>query len=116
MAVVRYNVEFPCDLKHWSELLFGKLPIPNAAALAAIRDAGPNFFEVAFEVFGAIRDFQQAAYELGQKTNREGSALLLPLRAALTSETNGPELGPMLSLVRPDEIAARLVTARRLAQ
>jgi glutamyl/glutaminyl-tRNA synthetase len=39
----------------------------------------------------------------------------MPLRAALTGATHGPELAPMLQLIAQEEVRARLDRARRLA-
>ena len=51
--------------------------------------------------------------ELGQLTGRKGPALYMPLRAALTGATHGPELAPMLAAdSRQDEVQARLAIAR----
>jgi glutamyl/glutaminyl-tRNA synthetase len=60
-------------------------------------------------------EFKSAVGELGQRTGRKGPSLYMPLRAALTGETHGPELAPMLELISQDELKARLDRARRLA-
>ena len=39
----------------------------------------------------------------------------MPLRAALTGETYGPELGPWLALIGHDKAAQRLEAARATA-
>jgi glutamyl/glutaminyl-tRNA synthetase len=61
-------------------------------------------------------EFKQAAKQVGQQTGRKGPGLFMPLRAALTGATHGPELGPLLALLSHDEVQARLDSARRLAQ
>ena len=43
-----------------------------------------------------LADFKQAVKALGQATGKKGPALFMPLRAALTGFTHGPELAPML--------------------
>jgi glutamyl-tRNA synthetase len=115
-AAVRHNVEFPSDAKHWGEIVFGTLAPYRDEALQAIRDAGSAFFAAAADVFGQTSDFKQAARQIGQTTNRKGPSLYMPLRAALTGETHGPELGPLLTLITRDEIQARLAAARRAAE
>ena len=113
---VRHNVEFPSDAKQWADVVFAPLTTHSEAAIAAIRDAGAGFFEAAAEVLSVTGvEFKQAAREIGQRTNRKGPALYMPLRAALTGVTHGPELGPLLPLMTQAEIAARLSSARGLA-
>jgi glutamyl-tRNA synthetase len=113
---IRHNVEYPTDAKLWANVVFGKLGEFEAAATDTIRDAGEQFFVAALEVFGGDAEFKQAAREIGQRTNRKGPALFMPLRAALTGVTHGPELGPLLTLISKDEIRARLEKARQLAR
>lgn len=114
-AAVRHNVELPSDARHWSEVVFGNLPEREPEAIAAIREAGEPFFVAALGVFAAAGlEFKQAAKQIGQQTGRKGPGLFMPLRAALTGATHGPELAPLLALIPRDVIQARLEGARRL--
>lgn len=113
---VRGNVELPADAKVWAKVVFGKLDVFEPAALAAIREAGEGFFVQAASALGQPGvEFKQAVKALGQATGKKGPALFMPLRAALTGFTHGPELGPMLALLPVAEVRARLEHARGLA-
>jgi glutamyl/glutaminyl-tRNA synthetase len=115
-AAVRHNVEFPTDAKYWAQVVFGRLSDVAPEAMTAIREAGDSFFAAAHDALArAGVEFKQAAKALGQATGRKGPALYMPLRAALTGVTHGPELAPLLPLIPVDEIAARLARARALA-
>jgi glutamyl-tRNA synthetase len=115
-TAVRHNVEFPTDAKEWAQVVFGRLGDLAPDALTAIREAGESFFAAAHELLAQVGvDFKAAARALGQATGRKGPALFMPLRAALTGVTHGPELGPLLALISVDEVAARLARARALA-
>lgn len=115
-AVVRRNVEFPSDAKVWSEVVFGNLSEPGEEALNTIRDAGKSFFTAAAETFArGTGELKVIVRELSECTGRNGPALFMPLRAALTGVLHGPELAPLLALIPPDEVQARLERARRLA-
>jgi glutamyl-tRNA synthetase len=108
-SAIRHNVEFPSDAERWARVVFGELTEFSDEARHAIREAGSDFFATAKQVF--TRDgveFKQAAREIGQATGRKGPALYMPLRAALTGVTHGPELAPLLALIPPQEIRARL--------
>jgi glutamyl-tRNA synthetase len=116
VTVVRANIELPSDARHWAKVVFGKLDEFEPAALTAIREAGEGFFTEALKVIGHPgQEFKQAVKVLGQATGKKGPALFMPLRAALTGFTHGPELAPMLVLLPFAEVQARLEHARRLA-
>lgn len=114
--VVRPNVEFPGDAKIWADVVFGTLHEFEPEATTAIREAGDSFFAAAAELLMRTGvEFKQAVRELGQRTGRKGPALFMPLRAALTGVTHGPELAPLLALIPASEVQARLAHAGRLA-
>ncbi|MBM0106997.1 glutamate--tRNA ligase [Steroidobacter sp. S1-65] len=116
VSVVRGNVELPADAKAWAKVVFGKLDEFEPAALTAIREAGESYFTEALRLIGQPgADFKPAVKALGQATGKKGPGLFMPLRAALTGFTHGPELAPMLALLPVAEIQARLEHARRLA-
>ena len=116
VTAVRANIEMPSDAKVWGKVIFGQLDTFEESALAAIREAGGDFFTAAQAAIGQPGvEFKQAVKALGQATGKKGPALFMPLRAALTGFTHGPELAPMLALLPAAEIQARLEHARGLA-
>lgn len=116
VTVVRANIELPSDARAWAKVIFGKLDEFEPTALAAIREAGEGFFTEALKVIGHPgSEFKQAVKALGQAAGKKGPGLFMPLRAALTGFTHGPELAPMLALLPFAEVQARLEHARRLA-
>jgi glutamyl-tRNA synthetase len=115
LAAIRHNIEFPSDAKYWSEVVFGKMPEWSAEATSAIREAGAAFFTTAADAIERLGDFKQATREIGQATGRKGPALFMPLRAALTGVTHGPELALLLKLIQAAEIRARLQRAAQAA-
>ena len=116
VTTVRGNVELPPDARVWAKVIFGHLDAFDDDALTAIRGAGEDFFSAAAAAIGQPGvEFKQAVKLLGQASGKKGPALFMPLRAALTGVTHGPELAPMLALLPPDEVQARLTHARSLA-
>lgn len=114
---IRHNVEFPADAERWARVVFGELPELSEEAQKSIREAGSDFFAQAKEVLARDGlDFKQAAREIGRATGRKGPALFMPLRAALTGVTHGPELASLLALIPSREIHARLDRALMLTQ
>jgi glutamyl/glutaminyl-tRNA synthetase len=116
VTAVRANVELPSDAKVWAKVIFGKLDEFEPQALAAIKEAGEAFFAAALAVIGQPgADFKQAVKALGQSTGKKGPALFMPLRAALTGFTHGPELALMLAMLSAEEVQERLSRARALS-
>lgn len=116
LTALRHNVVFPANITPWIAVIFGRLPDLAPEAVAAVRDAGGDFFATATEVFARVdKDFKLAAREIGQLTARKGPSLYMPLRAALTGMTHGPELAPLLQLIPAEEVRTRLQAAQRIA-
>lgn len=109
VELVRPNVLFPAEAERWAEILFGDAVAPSAEAQAAIADAGPAFFAAALAAFDAHgADFKALSEAVKRATGRKGKGLFLPLRAALTGEAHGPEMGRMLPLMAPERLRRRL--------
>jgi precorrin-4/cobalt-precorrin-4 C11-methyltransferase len=60
-------------------------------------------------------DFKAWTRAVSSATNARGADLFMPLRAAITGETHGPELAAFTALVGPDLVARRLSSAQRRA-
>jgi glutamyl-tRNA synthetase len=116
-AAIRHDIEFPADAKRWVDIVFGQLPQRSPEAQAAIRKAGEQFFVTACRVLKeSPAEFKLAAQQISQLTDLEAQQLDEPLRAAITGQTYGPDLGLLLPLIPADEVASRLASAQRLAR
>ncbi len=112
VATVRPNVRFPADAAFWAERLFGAEMTVSADSRAVIEQAGSGFFGHALVAYAAHgTDYQGLIDELKRRTGLKGKALFMPLRAALTGETHGPELARILALLPPAVAGRRLQTA-----
>jgi glutamyl-tRNA synthetase len=111
IATVRPNVRFPADALDWAERLFGTELRLDEDARAVITTAGGEFFQqalAAYATHGAA--YQPLVEQLKTTTGKKGKALFMPLRAALTGVTHGPELARLLALI-PTELARRRLQA-----
>ncbi len=109
IATVRPNIRFPKDAGFWAERWFGAELIMNPESQAIIDQAGFEFFAhalAAYTVHGAA--YQPLIENLRQRTGLKGKSLFMPLRAALTGETHGPELARILALLPPERVRQRL--------
>jgi glutamyl-tRNA synthetase len=116
LAAIRHNVAFPMDAQQWADVIFSEAPVMHEEARVAIQSAGTEFFASAIQVFGrGVAELKENTKELGRLTNRKGPALFMPLRAALTGATHGPELGPIVGLLSAEQIRQRLSHAQQMA-
>jgi glutamyl-tRNA synthetase len=109
IEAVRPNIVLPADVSQWSQIVFGDLPEMGAVEQAVIDEAGHEFFAAAAQAARAgPGDFRAIAAATGTATGRKGKALFQPLRVALTGQTHGPELAPLLRAMPEGSAQARL--------
>jgi glutamyl-tRNA synthetase len=112
VAAVRGNLLFPNDVEPLVHVVCGDPAPPDAEAAAAIAGAGPEFFgKAAGEWASSGGNFRAWTRAVAAATGQKGAALFMPLRAALTGTTHGPELAPLVALMGPARVAARLEVA-----
>jgi len=99
----------PGDGMFWAERLFGEELTLSEVSQIVIATAGPAFFNHALAAYAKYGTaYQLLVDELKQHTGAKGKNLFMPLRAALTGETHGPELARILALLPPDTVRRRL--------
>ena len=104
---VRHNVVLPADAVPWIEVVRGELAPLGAEEARIIAAAGPGFFAAAVQALDESNaDFGPLVKTLKERTGRKGAELFMPLRVALTGQTHGPELAPLLKIM-PRETARR---------
>lgn len=116
VAVVKGNVLFPVDADALVPVVTqDEIPISPEAA-AQIAEAGADYFTAAHGLFDAFQDdFKGWTRAIAEATGRKGARLFMPLRAALTGDTHGPELAPLVMLMGAGRVLARLASARARA-
>jgi glutamyl-tRNA synthetase len=106
---VRGNILLPKDALHWATILFHDPLALHDEARTIINGAGAGFYEHAVRALDAHRDdFSALVRDLKSSTNTKGKALFLPLRAALTGETDGPEMAQLIPLLSVERAKRRL--------
>ena len=102
---LRHNVVLPADANPWMQVLAGELPPLGEAERQVMRSAGGEFFSAAAQTLAETGpDFKLWTQRLKERTGRKGAGLFMPLRLALTGQSHGPELAPLLRMI-PSEIA-----------
>jgi glutamyl-tRNA synthetase len=116
VAAVRGNLLFPVDAEPLVRAVCEELVALDDDAEGAVAGAGPGFFrQAAGEWESNAGDFKAWARAVAAATAQKGAALYMPLRAALTGTTHGPELAPLVALMGPERVAARLAAAEARA-
>ena len=114
IATVRPNIRFPADAAFWAGRLFGADLIPSDEGRAVIAAAGSMFFVHALAAHTQHGTaYQPLIDDLKRRTGLKGKSLFMPLRAALTGETHGPELARVLALLPPASVRRRLEAGTR---
>jgi glutamyl-tRNA synthetase len=116
LEAVRHNVLFPKDAVHWAKILFSDPLKLNNDAQAIINTAGSQFFAQAAKLLEAYpHDFSAFVKQLKNTTGVKGKALFLPLRAALTGESDGPEMTHLIPLLSVERARQRLQESTKYA-
>jgi glutamyl-tRNA synthetase len=109
VELVRHNVVLPADAAPWAAAVRGELPPLGPAEQQVIAAAGPAFFSAAMDALDQSgADLKQLTKILKERTGRKGADLFMPLRVALTGQSHGPELAPLLQLMTPGTARRRL--------
>lgn len=116
VAAVRGNLLFPADADPLVGMVCDAQVVPDGDAAREIAAAGPGFFaQAAAEWQSSAADFRKWTRAVGASTGRRGAGLFMPLRAALTGRTHGPELAPLAALMGPERVSERLRAAGAIA-
>jgi glutamyl-tRNA synthetase len=109
VAVVQANLVLPADVIPWVQVVFGDEIAVTDEGRELIAAAGHAFFDVAARAVAETgSDWKALSQSVRDATGKKGPELFKPLRYALTGQGHGPELAPLLALLAPDNIRARL--------
>jgi glutamyl-tRNA synthetase len=98
---IRDNIEVVDDAAGWNATLY--------APMTGVIDADDKTFcDTAAELMDDEADWSELIRKLKDHTDRKGKGLFMPLRKALTGRNNGPQMGPLLTLMGADKARARL--------
>jgi glutamyl-tRNA synthetase len=108
VAALLPNLVLPEDARAWVDIVFGAAPALEPAAQQAVREAGSSYFSAAAAAATDDAELGTIAAAVRAATGRQGAALYMPLRAALTGRAHGPELAPLLRAMPPGKARERL--------
>lgn len=114
--LVRDNVEVAGDALHWAtQLCATPMPVTSAAA-EVLKSCDAALIDAAIKLVAAHpQDFKALAGAVREHTNLAGKSLFMPLRAALTGDTHGPEMVRVYAFLGAQRSRERLEQARQIA-
>jgi glutamyl-tRNA synthetase len=116
VAAVKGNVLFPSDADALVAVVMHDSIRISAEAAVQIAEAGPDYFATAQSLFDGFQgDFKGWTRAIAEATGRKGAQLFMPLRSALTGDTHGPELAPLVALMGAVRARGRLASAQERA-
>ena len=105
---VRANIVFPHEARLWAEAVFAEaLPLSDDARLV-LESTSSDLFRAAVDALSEDMDFKAFAARVKQTSGASGKGLFLPLRAALTGQTFGPEMPALYRLIGYERARHRL--------
>ena len=110
---IQAHVVFPREVQFWYDVIFGDHLIYTIAQEDELRDAGRQFFICVAQVLAKEFSFDAVIYAL-QKLGLRGNKLFGPLRLALTSAEQGPDLSKIFMLLTKERVMQRLEKAKEL--
>ncbi|MDR7927412.1 glutamate--tRNA ligase [Acidithiobacillus thiooxidans] len=116
VAAVRANVLFPEEALDWARRCFADETFAELekedAALVALAETPAEFWPLAAMLLQqSAGDYKIWTKTLQQESGLKGKSLFMPLRAALTGRSHGPELAALLPLIGMERAQQRLLTA-----
>ncbi|WP_018861918.1 glutamate--tRNA ligase [Thioalkalivibrio sp. ALJ3] len=110
-GLLRDNITRAEDARIWVEA-FATDPAPvSETAAAELQQAGADFYRAALDALDEAEDFPALAKAVSAATGAKGRKLFMPLRAALSGQTHGPELPRIFEYLGRERVRARLQVA-----
>lgn len=107
---IKDNIVLPQDAVHWADKLLADELKYSVDASVQVSEASEDLFNNLSELIKikGAENFGALLKESGQAVGVKGKALFMPVRAALSGETHGPEMQRIASLLGADRIIRRL--------
>jgi nondiscriminating glutamyl-tRNA synthetase len=106
---IRPNINFPKQAVEWAKILFTDELVRQEEAQSVIDNTDKEFFNHAIAALEASQgDYKALIKQLKETSGAKGKKLFMPLRAALTGATHGPEMANLLALMGIERARMRL--------
>ncbi len=118
--IMKPNVLLPKDVERWLDICFADIPPFTVKQRHKLKMARGRYFDLAISVLKGVTQLTpdvvaSMIMTLKQQLGLTGKLLHQPLRLAITAQTDGPPLAPLLGLMSIETILKRLSLARDIA-
>lgn len=98
---IKQNVVFPVDALDWAkQLLSDDYPLDDQKATQCLMDTGlTNLISIKEAINAEGENYANVQSKIMAETNLKGKALFMPIRAAVTGRTYGPELAKIFPVM-----------------
>lgn len=111
-AAARENIVLYEDAREWGAVVESEIPPLTEAAAAAVQSAGAEFYKKAAAAVLDDMEWKPFCGRVKAETGCAGKNLFMPLRAALTGRTDGPEMPPLFKLIGAEKAKKRLESVK----
>ncbi|MBE8158538.1 MAG: glutamate--tRNA ligase, partial [Betaproteobacteria bacterium] len=111
-AATRENIALYEDARAWAQIIADDFPPLTEAAKEIIKTAGAEFYAKAAAAVAEDMEWKPFCEKIKTATGCKGKNLFMPLRAALTGRTDGPEMPPLFKLIGAEKAKMRLKNAK----
>ena len=117
LQTIKNNVALPEDAVAWiNKLLSSQLKYSDDARVQLSSAPSELFSNLSSRIMeGGVDSFGASLKETGKSVGVKGKTLFMPVRAALSGETHGPEMQRIASFLGADEVVKRLQAAVEMA-
>ena len=114
---IKDNINLPTDAIAWVDnLLSDSLGYSTDAESQVKGASGELFTALAAHIAEAgVEEFSPSMKAVGKAVGVKGKGLFMPIRAAISGETHGPEMQRIATMLGADKLIARLNNAAELA-
>ena len=115
VELIRENVNFPQEAGDYLVNIFFNPLDKKDDITEIIKSAGQEFYIKACDtLLSGLSGWNEITQEIGKRSGKKGKELFMPLRAAITGQTKGPELDKVVEFLGTERVVERLKEASKL--
>jgi glutamyl-tRNA synthetase len=115
VELIRENVNFPQEARDYLVNIFFNPLDKKDDITEIIKSAGQEFYIKACDtLLSGLSGWNEITQEIGKRSGKKGKELFMPLRAAITGQTKGPELDKVVEFLGTERVVERLKEASKL--
>ena len=117
VETIKDNINLPSDALAWVDTLLGQNLKYSTDAEVQVKEASKALFSALANRITehGVENFSPSMKDIGKVVGVKGKGLFMPIRAAISGETHGPEMQRIATMLGAEKVIARLKLAAELA-